>query len=75
MGVKVDQPGYDKKPAGIDDFRPSAGKIGADRLHLAVGKSDIGRLVACSGRVDDAATPDDQIRHVRPHFGGGIKTR
>jgi hypothetical protein len=54
MRVEIDQPGYDKEPAHIDDLTSARGEVGRNFAYLSVVEGDIGRLVMPARRVDDA---------------------
>src|SRR5215470_13713579 len=54
MRVEIDQPGYDKEPAHIDDLTSARGEVGPNFAYLSVVEGDIGRLVMPAPRVDDA---------------------
>ena len=63
MGVQVDQAGGDDLAASIDGLGAGARQVAADRGDLAVGKGDVGDLVAPVRRIDDPPAGDDQLRH------------
>src|ERR1700692_859660 len=63
MSVQVDQPGRDDHAARIDDLGALARQVVPDCGDLAIGKGDVGDLVASIRRVDDPAAPEKEIRH------------
>jgi hypothetical protein len=75
MCVEVDQTGHDDQPAHIDDLGTAGGEVARDFSYFSVAESDVGRLVAPAGRVDDAAAFEDQIRHSNPSHKFGSATK
>jgi hypothetical protein len=66
MRMEVDEAGDDQLPGNIDGLGPAGCQIAADRGNLAIGKGDIGELVASVARIDDPAALEDQFRHRSP---------
>ena len=66
MSVQVDEPRHDNQAARIDSLDAVAGQVMPDRGNLAIGKGDVGDLVAPVRRIDDPAASEKEIRHGRP---------
>src|SRR6201997_4630313 len=65
MRVEIDQSRHHEKPARIDGFGPAGGEVAPDPDHFSVAKGNVGSLVAAIRRIDDTATSEDQIHHMR----------
>jgi hypothetical protein len=78
MRVEVNQPRHDEQPARIDDLGIFDGVVTPDFGYLSVAEGDVGRLVAPTRGIDDAAASEDQIPHMRallPHSGAPFEGR
>src|SRR6516225_11106169 len=64
MGLDVDEPGCNRKPAGIDDFRRLAGEAGPCGGDAAGADSEIARSALGSAAIDQkAAVNEDVVFH------------
>src|SRR5215471_16722631 len=63
--VKIDQPRHDEEPARIHNLGAAVGEIVPELDYLSFAKRDVDDFVAAARRINDPATSEDQVGHMR----------
>src|SRR5882724_7048516 len=75
MSVQIYEPRHDNQAACIDSLDTVARQVRPDRGNLAIGKGNVGDLVAPVRRIDDPAASEKEIRHWSPQLACHAYTR
>jgi len=73
MSVQIYEPRHDNQAACIDSLDTVARQVRPDRGNLAIGKGNVGDLVAPVRRIDDPAASEKEIRHWPPRLARQAK--